>query len=219
MNILEIGIEEGPSLKPAWGPKYYPGSFCRWEQKDWHLFLETPNEELAQGIDFLALFPSCAAFSLMSVNRHWKKVEDGYQLISDKARETLQVIQKMEKLTELVPFWMIENPRSIMRSFWTKGTMHYITHCPYGGTRMKPTNIWTNFHWKSLPPCKPTDLCHREGTIRNIEGVDIEVVRTRRRKTRIDQTMLPLQLQRDLLQQVRLSILIEKEHPYEEPGF
>lgn len=197
MNILQINIIDGPSLRGGWDHR---GTFTQWSLPDWKPFLETPNEQIVPpGTDLLVLFPSCAAFSLMSVNRHWRKIPGSYELISDKARETLRVIQKMEELTRMVPLWIIENPRSIMRSFWTEGKMHYITHCPYGGTRMKPTNIWTNFKWLPLPPCKPTDPCHKEGSIRDIEGVKIEVVRTRRRKTRISQTMLPLRLQKDLL--------------------
>lgn len=198
MNILEINILEGPSLREGWD---HTGTFTQWSLPDWKPFLETPNEQIVHpGTDLLVLFPSCAAFSLMSVNRHWKKTPEGYEIISDKGRETLQVLAKMAQLIQRVPTWLIENPRSIMRSFWDLGTMHYITHCPYGGTRMKPTNIWMNFDWEPLPPCKPTDLCHKEGSIRNIDGVDIEVVRTRRRKTRLQQTMLPLNLQKSLLQ-------------------
>lgn len=202
MNTLQINVMDGPTLRDGYlarVPK--TGTFTSWSVPHWESFLDTPNEKIiAPGTDFLVLFPSCAAFSLMSVNVHWKKTPLGYDLISDKARLTVQVLNKMAQLIEMVPFWMIENPRSIMRSFWDAGTMHYITHCPYGGTRMKPTNIWTNVPWTPLPPCKPTDLCHKEGSIRTIDGVDIEVVRTRRRKTRLQQTVLPLQLQKDLLE-------------------
>jgi hypothetical protein len=192
MNILEIGIFEGPSLKPAFIPT--PGSvFTRWEV-EWDQFLTMDNGNLV-GYDFLVLFPSCSVFSLMSVNHHWKKTATGYDLITEKAKQMEQVLRKMEDLTRFYKLWMIENPRSIMRSFWSAGTMHYITHCPYGGTRMKPTNIWTSFEWETLPPCRPSDPCHKEGSIRNIDGVDIEVVRTRRRKTRLGKTQLPRLLQ------------------------
>ena len=43
-----------------------------------------------------------------------------------------------------------------------KGLPRYtITYCQYGDTRMKPTDIWTNFsNPKFKPPCKNGDKCH-----------------------------------------------------------
>jgi hypothetical protein len=200
MNILEIGIFEGPSLKPHWVPT--PGSvFSRWEVPDWQVFLDTPNDMIRNyDYDFLVLFPSCSVFSLMSVNHHWKKTATGYDLITEKAKQMEQVLRKMEDLTRFYKLWMIENPRSIMRSFWSAGTMHYITHCAYQGLRMKPTNIWMNFPWESRPPCSPMDFCHKEGTFREVDGVLQEVIRTRRRKTRLQKTVLPRLLQESLLE-------------------
>lgn len=38
-----------------------------------------------------------------------------------------------------------------------------VAYCQYGDTRMKPTDIWHNTHWRPRPMCKRSDkgsTCH-----------------------------------------------------------
>jgi len=121
-------------------------------------------------IDILWTSPPCTAFSVAAIGKNWDKNTRkpksenallGLKLINN----TIQMISK-----ENPTYWFIENPRGMLRKvidpiFLKYGIKNYkrftITYCQYGDTRMKPTDIWTNFiEWNSRPMCKNGDSCH-----------------------------------------------------------
>lgn len=60
------------------------------------------------------------------------------------------------------PFWIIENPRAMMRNFMPVENRRTVTWCQYGDTVMKPTDLWGGFppSLQLKPPCKNGDPCH-----------------------------------------------------------
>ena len=74
------------------------------------------------------------------------------------------VLKTIEIINKLKPaYWFIENPRGVLRkmAFMDSFNRKTVTYCQYGDSRMKPTDIWTNFlEWNPKPICKNGDSCH-----------------------------------------------------------
>lgn len=110
--------------------------------------------------------PPCTAFSVASIGRNWNRLEDGTLIPkSDKAILGIELLRKtIEVIQQIKPkYWFIENPRGAMRKMLEVQGFHRktVTYCQYGDTRMKPTDIWTNFtEWDPKPICKNGDKCH-----------------------------------------------------------
>jgi len=120
-------------------------------------------------IDFMWCSPPCTAFSVASIGKNWdketrlpksEKAEVGLKLLEN----TIRMIKKFKP-----KYWVIENPRGMMRKviddlFKKHDITNYnrqtVTYCQYGDTRMKPTDLWMNFDWKTKPMCKNGDSCH-----------------------------------------------------------
>jgi len=118
--------------------------------------------------DVIWASPDCTSYSIAAISHHRKK-EDGGNLapISEYAKLSDQVNKHMlDLIQELKPqFYFIENPRGGMRKMdFMKGLYRYtVTYCQYGDTRMKPTDIWTNYPKPNFKPmCKNGDPCHEK---------------------------------------------------------
>ena len=106
--------------------------------------------------DIIWASPPCTYFSVASIGHHWNKDN------TPKTKEAIlgvKIVQKtIDIINELQPaFWFIENPRGKLRKLDVVGgfARATVTYCSYGDIRMKPTDIWTNFHfWKPKPMCK-----------------------------------------------------------------
>jgi hypothetical protein len=143
---------------------------------------------------------------MMSVRHHWTKVEDALHPKSEKASQALEMLRKMELLSQSAQLWFIENPAGTMHKQWKKGKFHRITHCQYGGLRMKPTNIWTSWNWLSRPSCKYGDPCH-PATPRGSRKSGTQMM-----KTKAERAKLPVELAVQLLSSAQIAIL-EREFP------
>jgi len=127
--------------------------------------LDIPDDYF-KGFDIIWASPPCTAFSVASIGRNWSRLSDGtLQPKSDNAMLGLALLDKTITLIENAnpKYWFIENPRGAMRKMPQVQNFHRktVTYCQYGDTRMKPTDIWTNFtEWNSKPPCKNGDPCH-----------------------------------------------------------
>ena len=115
--------------------------------------------------DIIWASPPCTYFSVASIGHHWNKDN------TPKTKEAIlgvKIVQKtIDIINELQPaFWFIENPRGKLRKLEVVKDlpMKTITYCSYGDMRMKPTDIWTNFHfWKPKPMCKNGNReCHHQ---------------------------------------------------------
>jgi hypothetical protein len=102
--------------------------------------------------------PPCTTFSVASIGKHWNK--DGTPK-TEEAKKGLEILRKTREIIfHLKPqYFIIENPRGMMRRFMGKQYRTTVTYCQYGDTRMKPTDLWNNFGFVGKK-CKNGDKCH-----------------------------------------------------------
>jgi site-specific DNA-cytosine methylase len=117
------------------------------------------------GIDIIWASPPCTAFSVASIGHHWKGGKCAYIPKTEFAKQSQKIVKKTIKLIKDIKpkYWFIENPRGVLRKMPFMKDFHRVTvsYCQYGDTRMKPTDIWTNFtDWKPKSISKNGDKCH-----------------------------------------------------------
>lgn len=116
--------------------------------------------------DVIWASPDCTSYSIAAISHHRKKEEDGNLApVSEYAKFCDEVNKHvLELIKELKPkYFFIENPRGGLRKMrFMQGIPRYtVTYCQYGDTRMKPTDIWTNYPNPNFKPmCKNGDKCH-----------------------------------------------------------
>jgi site-specific DNA-cytosine methylase len=124
--------------------------------------------KLCDGVpDVIWASPDCTTYSIAAISHHRKKNKETGNLdpISDYAKFCDKTNKHvMDLIQELKPkYYFIENPRGGLRKMdFMKGLYRYtLTYCQYGDTRMKPTDIWTNYPNPNFKPmCKNGDKCH-----------------------------------------------------------
>jgi hypothetical protein len=104
----------------------------------------------------------CDTFSVASIGTHWKGGKNAYIPKTKKSERAIELVNKtLEIIAKLNPkFWIIENPRGILRKIINCNYNPItVTYCQYGDTRMKPTDLWINFDFKGKR-CHNGDKCH-----------------------------------------------------------
>lgn len=118
--------------------------------------------------DVIWASPDCTSYSISAISHHRRKNPETGNLdpVSDYAKFCDQVNQHMLQLIrELNPtYYFIENPRGGLRKMtWMQGLPRYTaSYCQYGDTRMKPTDIFTNYPNPEFKCCKNGDSCHEK---------------------------------------------------------
>lgn len=172
---------------------------------DYHydIGLLTPDDlrQMCNGVpDLVWASPPCTAFSVASLGHHWTGGHRAYEPRTKFARESMALVAHVRHLVESsgAPFWVIENPRGVLRKLPILDgiTRHTITYCQYGDDRMKPTDLWVSPElakvWTPRPMCKNGDACHEaapRGSKTGTQG---------RAKTK-DRSRVPLELSQELL--------------------
>lgn len=116
--------------------------------------------------DVIWASPDCSSYSISAISHHRRKNPETGNLdpVSDYAKFCDQVNQHvLQLIRELNPtYYFIENPRGGLRKMaWMQGLPRYTaTYCQYGDTRMKPTDIFTNYPNPEFKCCKNGDSCH-----------------------------------------------------------
>ena len=111
---------------------------------------------------------NCSSYSIAAISHHRRKNPETGNLdpISNYAKFCDQVNQHvLELIKELNPtYYFIENPRAGLRKMtWMQDVPRYTTtYCQWGDTRMKPTDIFTNYPNPNFPCCKNGDPCHEK---------------------------------------------------------
>ncbi len=145
--------------------------------------------------DVIWASPPCESFSVASIGKHWNLDNTPK---TKQAEESLEVVKKTIKVIEqLKPkYWFIENPRGKLRKmpFMQDFKRFTVTYCQYGDTRMKPTDIWTNYtDWNPKDMCKNGMPCHvaaPRGSRTGTQGI----------KTYKDRSRVPSQLCEEILE-------------------
>ena len=138
--------------------------------------------------DVIWASPDCTTYSIAAISHHRKKnkVTGNLDAVSDYAKFCDKTNKHvLDLIHELSPKWFfIENPRGGLRKMnFMQGIPKYtVTYCQYGDTRMKPTDIFTNYKNPNfLPPCHNRDNCHdrapRSSTVRYARELGITVKR------------------------------------------
>lgn len=124
--------------------------------------------KLCGGIpDVIWASPDCTTYSVAGISHHRKKdkITGNLEPTSEYAKFCDKTnIHVLNLIKELKPkYYFIENPRGGLRKMdFIKGLPRYtVTYCQYGDTRMKPTDIWTNYPEPNFKPiCHNGDKCH-----------------------------------------------------------
>lgn len=170
--------------------------------------LNTDPKELGK-FNILWASPPCQCFSVMSMARHWKETEKGYE---PKDNETIKSINILRKTIEIISimkpdYWFIENPRGMMRIIIDDILKEFnineyqkksVTYCKYGLNIMKPTDIYTNLMaWKPIKPCNSGDNCHE-----NTSKYDKRRTGTMALKDKIERARVPEKLCNEIIRKV-----------------
>lgn len=114
--------------------------------------------------DVIWASPPCETFSVASLGHHWTGGKGAY---IPKTQACIDGIERVKKTIEIIDeinptYFIIENPRGVLRKmlFMQGFKRTTVTYCQYGDTRMKPTDLWTNFEWEARPMCKNGQPCH-----------------------------------------------------------
>lgn len=196
MKILEL-FAGTKSIGRAFSARGHDVYSIEWDTSfdniDWYIDI---NKVTVQDIqerfgqpDVIWASPDCTTFSVAAISHHRRKdpVTGFLYPVSDYAKYCDEVDQHVLSLIQgLHPvLWFIENPRGGMRKMsWMQSFPRYtVTYCQYGDTRMKPTDIWTNYPSPQfLPMCKNGDPCHEaapRGSKTGTQGLAGSVERSR----------------------------------------
>lgn len=128
----------------------------------WGDILDLSKKDFPKKIDILWASPPCTCFSVASIGSSW--CGNYHPKRTETALGMAYVLKTLELIKKLKPkYWFIENPRGVLRKMGFMQGLHRktVTYCQYGDTRMKPTDIWTNFkEWEPQPMCKNGSPCH-----------------------------------------------------------
>tara|TARA_R100000773_G_C4170487_1_gene84378 strand:- start:32 stop:688 length:657 start_codon:yes stop_codon:yes gene_type:complete len=143
--------------------------------------------------------PPCTYFSVASIGYHWN-VDNTPK--TEQAIHGVAIVERtLEIITELNPvYYFIENPRGKLRKLPVVENLPYrktVTYCSYGDSRMKPTDLWTNYDFNTRDMCfNGNKDCHHEpaprGSKTGTQGLDNAYLRS----------MIPAELFEDIFEQI-----------------
>ena len=160
--------------------------------------------------DIIWASPPCTYFSVASIGHHW------YKNNTPKTKEAVLGCEIVKKTIEIIDYfcpdyYFIENPRGKLRKldFMKRFDRTTVSNCSYGETRLKPTDIWTNFlshpllifdnrlqGWNPRPMCRYRDKnnnCHHEKAPRGSK------TGTQGLKGNYERSLVPPQLCKEIL--------------------
>jgi len=139
--------------------------------------------------DVIWASPDCTTYSVAGLRYHRNYIapKSEYAEKSDRVNQNLWDL--IDYYLEVNPnlIYFVENPRGMYRKMpFTKNRPRFtVTYCQYGDTRMKPTDIFTNY---SMPrfkePCINGATCHRpaprgsntKGTTQGLKKIERSII-------------------------------------------
>jgi hypothetical protein len=113
---------------------------------------------------------------------------------------TLQIIEAIKP-----KYWIIENPRGMMRKFMPHKPRNTVSYCQYGDSRMKPTDLFNNLGFVFKPICKPRASCHISAPRGSKTG-------TQGLKGAINRGVVPKQLCEDIIKHIEF---MTEDYPHD----
>ena len=107
--------------------------------------------------NFIWASPPCYTFSVASIGHHWTGGKGAYIPKTEKAEMGIKIAKYTKQLIDYYMkinpnlLYLVENPRGVLRKLdiFSKEVLKTAWYCQYGDTRAKPTDLWTNFDWKT----------------------------------------------------------------------
>ena len=107
--------------------------------------------------NFIWASPPCYTFSVASIGHHWTGGKGAYIPKTEKAEMGIKIAKYTKQLIDYYMkinpnlLYLVENPRGVLRKLdiFSKEDLKTAWYCQYGDTRAKPTDLWTNFDWKT----------------------------------------------------------------------
>lgn len=116
--------------------------------------LKARVNQFPRPVEFLWASLPCQTYSIMAVEKHWKKVEYGWRRYyyypqSSVAKEAVKILAKTIYLIhKLNPtYYLLENPRGALRHMPHMALIpfrHTVSYADYGMDYYKPTDLFTN---------------------------------------------------------------------------
>lgn len=159
--------------------------------------LKLNAKDFPKDIFILWASPPCTSFSVASIGSSW--FENYHPKRVETALGMAYVLKTIKLIEQIKPkYWFIENPRGVLRkmAFMNKLDRREICYCRYGDTRMKPTDIWTNFkEWK------PREMCFN-GCEDHISAPRGSKTGTQGLKGATERSVIPSQLFNEIFEQL-----------------
>jgi len=143
-----------------------------WEQYDGIDYvtdiLKFDYTKIPDNIDVIWASPPCTTFSVASMGHHWTGGKGAYIPRTIEAKIGLKILEKTLDIIETInpKFWIIENPRGMMRKMELMAKWNHYRYtpwyCQYGDKRAKPTDIWTNIKWSAKSCKNNNEKCNHE---------------------------------------------------------
>jgi len=149
MKVLELfaGSRSFSKVAEEMGLETFTTDYKKFDKIDYVVdILEFDVSKVPFKPDVIWASPPCTYFSVASIGHHWYKDNTPK---TEQAKLGVKIVQKtLDIINYFKPdYFFIENPRGKLRKLDVVKNIPRATvcYCQYGDTRLKPTDIWSNF--------------------------------------------------------------------------
>ena len=158
--------------------------------------MDVLNIEAVGYYDFIWASPPCTTFSVASIGTHWGGGKRAYQPRTPAALHAIDLVEHTRILIERAQprWWIVENPRGVLRKLNILPPPTTVWYCQYGDERAKPTDLFGDLPKRFRP------LSCRNGADDHVSAPRGAKTGTQGRKGSVERSMVPLGLSQALLE-------------------